>query len=200
MSRIQDALADASTKRAAGSKSNPGPLTLLRTAADGDSVTADREQPCLFIGRGPTNDVSFDLFDDPNVSVRHAGVRLEEGQWVLYDMGSLNGTFLNEQPVDRCVLEPGDSIGLGRKGPRLRVRIAPPRPTNPVPAAGAPTAPKIVESPAETRESPIVTLEEAPPVAPRSRPWSRKDTLFAVLAVLLAVKIGLDFANILTSI
>lgn len=200
MSRIQDALELAAAQRAERQEPCGGILALLRdpdTAPEGDDrVTAEDGQSCLFIGRGPTNDVAYDLFDDAGVSVRHAGVRLEDGDWVLYDMGSLNGTYLNDMPVERCVLSPGDAIGLGRNGPRLRVEIAPPRPTHPRPAAGAPTAPIIDPDVAQiqeaTRESPIVALAEPAP----TRGWRRREILLGVLAGLLAVKIGLDLVQI----
>ncbi|MEE9392062.1 MAG: FHA domain-containing protein [Planctomycetota bacterium] len=73
----------------------------------------------VIIGRGEENDLAFDPFEDAVVSTQHAEIRFESDGFVLYDMGSLNGTFLNGLPVRRACLSKGDEIGLGRKGPRL---------------------------------------------------------------------------------
>jgi pSer/pThr/pTyr-binding forkhead associated (FHA) protein len=78
------------------------------------------EAESVLIGRGAPNDVMLDPFLDPTVSAQHAEIRLEPDGFVLYDMGSLNGTFLNGQFVRRASLQTGDEISLGKRGPRLR--------------------------------------------------------------------------------
>ncbi len=77
----------------------------------------------ILIGRGDENDVALDPFQDPTVSTHHAEIRVEAGSLILYDMGSLNGTYLNGQQVRRAELKPGDLIGLGREGPRLTLEV-----------------------------------------------------------------------------
>ncbi|MCA9322589.1 MAG: FHA domain-containing protein [Planctomycetes bacterium] len=74
----------------------------------------------VLIGRGTNNDIALDPFDDATVSAHHAEIRIERDEVVLYDMGSLNGTFLNGHIVRRASLKPGDTIGLGKLGPRMR--------------------------------------------------------------------------------
>jgi predicted component of type VI protein secretion system len=73
----------------------------------------------ILIGRGTHNDIALDPFLDPTVSANHAEIRWEREGFVLYDMGSLNGTFLNGQSVRRALIQGGDEIGLGRRGPRF---------------------------------------------------------------------------------
>lgn len=73
----------------------------------------------ILIGRGAHNDIALDPFLDPTVSANHAEIRFERDGFVLYDMGSLNGTFLNGHSVKRAPIQAGDEIGLGRKGPRI---------------------------------------------------------------------------------
>lgn len=63
------------------------------------------------LGRSPRNQI---VLDDTFVSSEHAIIRLRDGAFWLEDLGSTNGTLLNERPVDRPVaLEPGDVIGIG---------------------------------------------------------------------------------------
>lgn len=51
---------------------------------------------------------------DPEVSRRHATIRLEKNDYVLQDWGSTNGTFVNDQRIrGRVTLYNGDEIRLG---------------------------------------------------------------------------------------
>lgn len=52
--------------------------------------------------------------EDPNVSRRHAELRLENGSWSIVDLGSTNGIEVNGERVGNARLEPGDRIVLGR--------------------------------------------------------------------------------------
>src|SRR4051812_47989220 len=70
------------------------------------------------IGRSITADVEL---EDMTVSRRHALVVHGDGQTVLLDDGSRNGTFLNGARIDRAALQDGDEIGLGAA--RLRYAI-----------------------------------------------------------------------------
>ncbi|WP_031516180.1 FHA domain-containing protein [Desulfofalx alkaliphila] len=63
------------------------------------------------LGRSAKNDVS--IVDD-FVSTEHAAIKLKDGQYWLEDMGSLNGTYLNEKRLTRpAVLANGDRVRLG---------------------------------------------------------------------------------------
>jgi pSer/pThr/pTyr-binding forkhead associated (FHA) protein len=53
------------------------------------------------------------ILDDSTVSAEHARVRHERGQFVLYDMASTNGTFVNGDKVSRAPLYDGDVVKLG---------------------------------------------------------------------------------------
>ncbi len=65
----------------------------------------------MVIGRLPGCEV---VLDDPNVSRRHAELRREDGQVLISDLGSTNGTLVNGQPVTAARLADGDRITLGR--------------------------------------------------------------------------------------
>jgi hypothetical protein len=70
----------------------------------------------LLIGRGYGCDVVLTV---PSVSRQHARVIFRDGNWILRDLGSTNGTTVNGAQVGRCVLRPGDHLTLGAQ--RLRV-------------------------------------------------------------------------------
>ncbi|OZM72056.1 peptide-binding protein [Amycolatopsis antarctica] len=63
------------------------------------------------LGRHPECDI---VLDDSTVSRRHAEVREEGGGYVIVDTGSLNGTYVNRQPVDRAQLADGYVIWIGK--------------------------------------------------------------------------------------
>lgn len=63
------------------------------------------------IGRHPSCEFAIRKSD---VSRRHAEIRQVDGAFVLRDLGSTNGTFVNGEPVDgECPLSPGDRIEIG---------------------------------------------------------------------------------------
>jgi pSer/pThr/pTyr-binding forkhead associated (FHA) protein len=68
-------------------------------------------QPITSAGRHPGADV---FLDDVTVSRHHAEFRLENGEFRVVDVGSLNGTYVNREPVESAVLADGDEIQLGK--------------------------------------------------------------------------------------
>ncbi len=70
----------------------------------------------LLVGRHEECDV---VLGDRTVSRRHARLRFRDGGWILQDLGSTNGTTVNDVRVVRCRLQPGDQLTLGDQ--RLRV-------------------------------------------------------------------------------
>jgi hypothetical protein len=55
------------------------------------------------------------VIQDPEASRRHARISWQGGQFILEDLGSTNGTFINGiQITAPQLLNPGDSIGIGQ--------------------------------------------------------------------------------------
>jgi pSer/pThr/pTyr-binding forkhead associated (FHA) protein len=66
----------------------------------------------IVIGREEGMDIAL---QDPESSRRHALVSWRGGQFVIEDLGSTNGTFVNGVQITAPqVLNPGDSIGIGQ--------------------------------------------------------------------------------------
>jgi len=75
---------------------------------DGRRVTIGDDP--VSIGRSPDCDV---VLSDPNVSRHHAEVRLQQGDFVVVDLGSTNGTRVNGAGVKERRLDEGDEITVG---------------------------------------------------------------------------------------
>ena len=84
-------------------------LILVRGADEGRQF--ELNQPVHSVGR---DSVSAIRLHDTEVSRRHAEFRLANGSYYLVDVGSANGTFVNGQPVQNVLLQPGDRIQIGQ--------------------------------------------------------------------------------------
>ena len=69
------------------------------------------EQPVTAIGRHPDSDI---FLDDITVSRRHVELDKDDQGYVLRDVGSLNGTYVNRERVDEARLHHGDEVQIGR--------------------------------------------------------------------------------------
>jgi hypothetical protein len=72
--------------------------------------TFELSLPETGIGRDAQNEICL---DHKSVSRSHARILYEDGQAVIYDVGSTNGTFVNGQPISRSVLRSGDVVRIG---------------------------------------------------------------------------------------
>lgn len=142
---------------------------IVRTGPNPGTVTELTKEVSL-IGRDVTNDV---VIGDAEVSRQHARITRTPGGYVLEDLGSTNGTFVNgERLTTPRVLNPGDLIALGET-----VTLTFDATT---PEAAATVASPAAESPATVRETPSAPApppagapQAAPAPAARKRrsPW-----------------------------
>jgi hypothetical protein len=101
--------------RVAASQFPGRPRLVVQGSHPGSGVEAgstyELQTPVTLLGRGTDCDLRL---VDPGVSRHHSELRVEDGQVVLVDLGSTNGTFVNGQPVRRVVLVDGTTVTLGR--------------------------------------------------------------------------------------
>jgi FHA domain-containing protein/uncharacterized protein DUF1707 len=98
------------------------PLTRLlsrlvpRPRGLGLPVADDLLRARLVIGRSAACEL---VLSDDTVSRRHAELRIEDGTWLLRDLGSSNGTWVNGRRVVEAEVRPGDVLHLG--GAQIRL-------------------------------------------------------------------------------
>lgn len=81
--------------------------------------------PVVNIGRRLDNQL---IIDDPRVSRNHAQLRAIKGRYVVFDLNSTGGTFVNGQRTSQSVLYPGDVISLAGVALIFGQDNPPPRP------------------------------------------------------------------------
>jgi pSer/pThr/pTyr-binding forkhead associated (FHA) protein len=79
----------------------------------------------LRFGRHPECEVSFDPQRDIDASSRHAELRVAEDGWILVDLGSSNGTYVDGKRVTESAVAGAIPINIefGPGGPRVRLFV-----------------------------------------------------------------------------
>src|SRR5229473_2118870 len=155
--------------------------------------------PVVNIGRADYNDL---VLPDPSVSTSHAKLQRREGIWVLVDLDSTNGTFVDgEQVKGDAPLAPGalvrfgevqlvfeptdDALGVAKGGGTQLLKTphsvtpgppgAPAGPAAPAPPSGSPVIPARPPSPPGARPAPAPGSPgvKPAPAAPRPQPPGR---------------------------
>ena len=86
-----------------------GMLVVKRGPNAGSKFVLD--QPVTRVGRHPDSDI---FLDDITVSRRHAEFYQRGEGYVVKDVGSLNGTYLNRERIDEADLTNGDEVQIGK--------------------------------------------------------------------------------------
>jgi pSer/pThr/pTyr-binding forkhead associated (FHA) protein len=98
-----------------------GVLRVLANTHEAPAIDSTIElSPVTSIGRHSGNSI---VLDDTYVSGEHALLSWRDSQWWLEDLGSRNGTLLNDAPLtEAVVVSAGDVITIG--GVRLKLETA----------------------------------------------------------------------------
>jgi adenylate cyclase len=136
--------------------------------------------PVVNIGRGDYNDV---VIADPSVSTMHAKLQRREAIWILTDLGSTNGTFVEgERLTGEMPLSPGTTLKFGDVSALFEpldesVPAARPGSTRMIPRVEpeAPRArPSAAPSEAAVPPDPAGAAEPVPAAPPPPRPRPRR--------------------------
>lgn len=84
-------------------------LAVLRGPNAGSRFLLDTD--VVKAGRHPDSDI---FLDDVTVSRRHAEFRRTPEGYVVTDVGSLNGTYVNRDRIDEVLLKGGDEVQVGK--------------------------------------------------------------------------------------
>jgi pSer/pThr/pTyr-binding forkhead associated (FHA) protein len=137
----------------------------LFLTGDRSGQTAIVDGPYATLGRHPLCTVAFDGDQDLDVSSRHAAVFREGELFILRDLGSTNGTFVNGQRLwADHILANEDVLQFGHRGPKLRVTLTPDESLPYQPAVPSPTQFSTIP--------PRRTKEDTAPVSPHHQPAS----------------------------
>ncbi len=92
-----------------GEISEPAVLVVTRGPNVGSRIPLGNRR--ITAGRHPESDL---FLDDVTVSRRHAEILYTEDGYEVSDVGSLNGTYVNRQRIDRAMLAHGDELQIGK--------------------------------------------------------------------------------------
>jgi pSer/pThr/pTyr-binding forkhead associated (FHA) protein len=84
-------------------------LVVKRGPNAGSRFLLDRDTTSA--GRHPDSDI---FLDDVTVSRRHAEFRRDGAEFVVVDVGSLNGTYVNRDRIDKVTLKDSDEVQIGK--------------------------------------------------------------------------------------
>jgi pSer/pThr/pTyr-binding forkhead associated (FHA) protein len=88
-----------------------GPALVVRSGGGRAGESFEAIGARALIGRSPECDV---FLDDVTVSRRHAELVGEGSTYMIRDLGSLNGTFVNKHRIESTVLEDDDEVQVGK--------------------------------------------------------------------------------------
>jgi len=88
-----------------------GPALIVRSGGGRSGETFHPQGERTTIGRSPDCEI---FLDDVTVSRKHAVLLQRDGTFVVEDLGSLNGTFLNRRRIESGELADGDELQIGK--------------------------------------------------------------------------------------
>ena len=88
-----------------------GPMLVIRTGGGREGELIGLDSDVLTIGRSPHSDL---FLDDVTVSRHHARILHDDVGFVVEDLNSLNGTYVNRKRIERHQLFDGDELQIGK--------------------------------------------------------------------------------------
>lgn len=88
-----------------------GTAILVLRGGEGEGDHFVLSSPVTSIGRHADSDIAL---DDITVSRRHCEITSDNSRFIVRDVGSLNGTYVNHKRVDMIELTQGDDLQIGK--------------------------------------------------------------------------------------
>jgi hypothetical protein len=88
-----------------------GTVLVIRTGGGREGEVIGLSGDVLTIGRSPHSDL---FLDDVTVSRHHARVLRDQSEFMVEDLNSLNGTYVNRKRIERHRLLHGDELQIGK--------------------------------------------------------------------------------------
>jgi pSer/pThr/pTyr-binding forkhead associated (FHA) protein len=99
------------SRTAPAESAGPTPVTLIVHPPAGARTRTLRIDASTVVGRAPECELRL---DDTYLSQQHARIFGKNSTWYVEDLGSTNGTFVNEQKLMApAMIQPGDKVRLG---------------------------------------------------------------------------------------
>ncbi len=148
------------------------PFRLVVKTGPNPGVAFDLGKEVTLLGRDVTNDITL---GDAEVSRQHARLTRTPGGYVLEDLGSTNGSFVNgERLVAPRVLSAGDLIGMG-ENVTLSFEATSPEAAQTVMAGavrhGAAPSPEAMQAATPAPPPPVISAEPRSSARGGSRRW-----------------------------
>jgi len=144
-------------------------LTIIKGFNKGEVYPLEADE--IIIGRGEENEIVLNIAE---VSRTHAILTKAEEGFMIKDLGSTNGTYVDKKKIGgKYLLKPGDTVMLGEAIYMTYQADLDPEETLVAPRPDEFSAPEVT---AVTPKPPVVPSEPAPPTTPRKRK-SKKQVL-----------------------
>jgi predicted component of type VI protein secretion system len=146
----------------------------------------------IIVGRDASSGVAI---NDAEVSRKHARLILQGSAYVIQDLGSTNGTFVNSQRIATTqVLNPGDTVSFGENivlqydvvfDPNATMVASPKTPVTPMPVLKPVPAPAPVPDPAPVYSGQVPVPPPPLPASPVKKRGSRVWIILIIVVVLI---------------
>jgi hypothetical protein len=94
------------------------PVLIITAGPGSGHVFTLSLESMMSIGRAKANDI---VLEDVAVSSQHCRIRPDDGQFIVHDLRSTNGTFVNDHRVTRSHLRSGDVLKIGETTMQFRM-------------------------------------------------------------------------------
>ena len=94
-------------------------LTIRLRFKNSEIKTIETDKGEITIGRNPGNDIHI---DNLGVSKQHAKISKQDSAYVIEDLNSTNGTFINNKRIAKAILNDSDEVHIGKHSLKISVQ------------------------------------------------------------------------------